>query len=414
MITGTEGLGRQDTGNKIKLKLLTSKNDEDQNKHIGIMSGGVGGGIGEDFGDLLQMEDQIILRLPLDLASEVRELVDKREIDDHISIKFKDERRALFKWKDKTFSSRLVDLPTILESSRTFDKKQILKTADICQMLIVDEEMEESKWKELKPLKKREYIHPHGIAPAFWHAKDMRFRKHLSKSKIQSIEDEVERLLQEDSESNIIRYEILDVQGDDEVDVGTPRMDNIRDDGRPFDASSGVVRPDGEDEERASNIDMDDFDIELAAELDRGFKELGHENEDEDNEEGDEDDEDEDEEDEFGDGSEMEDVEAEFGMGAEDDDDDEEDEFDDDSDNDGDSDGEQPGNERLIQKKLLNEEVAELEIMIQRKTRDLESARNDIIKKRFEENLQKLSSELDSKKAQLQAIEKEEEESKVA
>ncbi|KAJ1678598.1 hypothetical protein EV182_003726, partial [Spiromyces aspiralis] len=106
--------------NRIKLKLNTQglKCDEDHTK-------------GED-GEL-QLEEQVILRLPPEIANQVREKVDSREVDDSIEIKFKDERRALFRWKDKTYSARLVDLPTILESSRTFDKKQILKVADICQ-----------------------------------------------------------------------------------------------------------------------------------------------------------------------------------------------------------------------------------------------------------------------------------------
>jgi TATA-binding protein-associated factor Taf7 len=34
------------------------------------------------------------------------------------------------------FTSRLVDLPTVIESQKTIDSKTFYKTADICQILI--------------------------------------------------------------------------------------------------------------------------------------------------------------------------------------------------------------------------------------------------------------------------------------
>jgi transcription initiation factor TFIID subunit 7 len=37
------------------------------------------------------------------------------------------------------FTSKLVDLPTIMESHKTLDNKNFYKTADICQLLICKE-----------------------------------------------------------------------------------------------------------------------------------------------------------------------------------------------------------------------------------------------------------------------------------
>ncbi|KAJ2766438.1 hypothetical protein IWQ56_003726, partial [Coemansia nantahalensis] len=109
-----------------------------------------------------------------------------------------------------------------------------------------------------------------------------------------------------------------------------------------------------------ANEDLE-FDESLAAELEQGLEELGDDDEDD-----------------------------------EDDDDDESDDEDNDDDDD-----EQPSNERAMQMKLLGEEVAELEHTIKKKRADLDSAPNPIIRKRFEDIIQKLQNELDAKKLQL-------------
>ncbi|KAJ1940138.1 hypothetical protein GGF37_004102, partial [Kickxella alabastrina] len=76
-----------------------------------------------------------------------------------------------------------------------------------------------------------------------------------------------------------------------------------------------------------------------------------------------------------------------------DDDDDEESEEEDDDD--------EPNNERSMQMKLLGEEIAELERTIRKKGADLDSAPNPIIRRRFEDILQRLQQELDAKRQQL-------------
>ncbi|KAJ2380629.1 hypothetical protein GGI05_006243, partial [Coemansia sp. RSA 2603] len=60
-----------------------------------------------------------------------------------------------------------------------------------------------------------------------------------------------------------------------------------------------------------------------------------------------------------------------------------------------------PGNERALQIRLLGEETAELERMIQRKNDDLDSAPNPIIRRRFEDIIQRLRQELEAKREQL-------------
>ena len=45
-----------------------------------------------------------------------------------------DSRRAVFHIGNNCYSSKLVDLPSILESQKTLDNKQMFKVADICQV----------------------------------------------------------------------------------------------------------------------------------------------------------------------------------------------------------------------------------------------------------------------------------------
>jgi TATA-binding protein-associated factor Taf7 len=47
-----------------------------------------------------------------------------------------DSRRAVFHIGHSTYSSKLVDLPCIIESQKTLDGKQMFKVADICQVTL--------------------------------------------------------------------------------------------------------------------------------------------------------------------------------------------------------------------------------------------------------------------------------------
>ena len=45
-----------------------------------------------------------------------------------------DSRRAVFHIGHNLYSAKLVDLPSIIESQKTLDNKQMFKVADICQV----------------------------------------------------------------------------------------------------------------------------------------------------------------------------------------------------------------------------------------------------------------------------------------
>lgn len=102
----------------------------------------------------LVFEEQFILRLPQGEDCErLKKVASSREVSDDVWFKFKgmsttlrvypaiqssnialDSRRGIFHIGNSTYSSRLVDLPCVIESQKTLDNKQMFKVADICQV----------------------------------------------------------------------------------------------------------------------------------------------------------------------------------------------------------------------------------------------------------------------------------------
>ena len=99
----------------------------------------------------LVFEEQFILRFPSGGDCErLRKIASSREVSDDVWFKLKgvsttlpaipssnvvpDSRRGIFHVGNSTYSSKLVDLPCVIESQKTLDNKQMFKVADICQV----------------------------------------------------------------------------------------------------------------------------------------------------------------------------------------------------------------------------------------------------------------------------------------
>ncbi|KAJ6623501.1 TAFII55 protein conserved region-domain-containing protein [Mycena sp. CBHHK59/15] len=308
----------------------------------------------------LAFEEQFILRMPPgEDCEKLHKMVAAREVSNDVWFKFKDSRRAVFHIGNSTYSSKLVDLPCIIESQKTLDNKQMFKVADICQMLVVENRIDHDEPLGHKNFNIEEFIWPHGITPPLHHVRKRRFRKRVNRRTIESVEQAVERLLDEDSMASEVRYDILEnvnpdlsdsefIERDEPVDAPTPA---ISDSGDVF---AGGDAAEDEDEGDDSDEPDGDIDEELAAELDLA---LG-------DEEGDGDD--------------------------EDDEDDESEEDDEDDDDD----------EAVQSRKLLNEEIRDLEAAVAKKGNEIASSANLLIKKRFEDALKKLTADLEMKLAQ--------------
>ncbi|KAJ6502347.1 TAFII55 protein conserved region-domain-containing protein [Mycena sanguinolenta] len=307
----------------------------------------------------LAFEEQFILRMPPgEDCEKLRKMVTSREVTNDVWFKFKDSRRAVFHIGNNTYSSKLVDLPCIIESQKTLDNKQMFKVADICQMLVVENRIDHDEPLGHKNFNIEEFIWPHGLTPPLHHVRKRRFRKRVNKRTIESVEQAVERLLDEDSIASEVKYDILEnvnpdlsdsefIEREEPIDAPTPAIS----DGGDV-VGGGDTREDDEDSEESDEPDGE-IDEELAAELDLA---LG-------DEEGDGDDEDEDDE------------------SDEDDEDDDDDEV-------------------SQSRKLLNEEIRDLEAAVAKKENEIASSANILIKKRFEDALKKLTADLEMKRAQ--------------
>ncbi|CAO3625042.1 unnamed protein product [Cunninghamella blakesleeana] len=278
------------------------------------------------------------------MCDKLHEYVKKREIPEDVKLHFKDSRRGFFYLDGKKHDVTLVDLPTIIETQKTLDKKQFYKIADISQMLVVDGATLENPLSQQMNNKHHTdpYSYPHGLTPPLKYVRKRRFRKKLSKRAIEEVEREVERLLEVDATAEDVTYEVFDSREemDVESDIGTQDI---------------------------GSEDESDSDTDLAAAIDRDLEELEDVDDDDDN------------------------------------DDDDDDEDDEDSDEDEDEESGQTG--EIEQKQ---QEIAEIKQAIQRKDRDLLTAPNAMLKKRFEASIESLKKELALKEAHLAEMSKQE------
>lgn len=185
------------------------------------------------------------------------------DLKDRLFIELNTEsRKGRIKFDDEIFEARLVDLPCIVESLKTTDKKMFYKTADICQMLVCrtqddpwnssDEERQRAKKVAANPkASKKESKHdkykwPHGLAPPLKNVRRKRFRKVAKKKMVDyaEIETEVKQIFRADREAYKIDYEVLLVEGEledeDELDKNGDK-DNSLGNEDEYDSDLGVT-----------------------------------------------------------------------------------------------------------------------------------------------------------------------------
>lgn len=196
----------------------------------------------------LELENQFILRVPEKQAEALRQAIKSGgALSKRLAIKFENDiRHGLVQFDNWTMPARLFDLPTIIESYKTLDRKNFYKTADICQILIckedpdngetvnkcTNEEEKKSIYDDLFTsvggVGKREFLYPHGITPPLKNVRKRRFRKTLRKKYVDfsEIEKEVKRLFKFDCEAIDTRYEIVEENKLDKIQPTTFNVDN--------------------------------------------------------------------------------------------------------------------------------------------------------------------------------------------
>ncbi|KFM63575.1 Transcription initiation factor TFIID subunit 7, partial [Stegodyphus mimosarum] len=177
----------------------------------------------------VEVESQFILRLPPTPAAALRAAVRSgvMNLEDRLAIQLEaDMRHSTVQFDKWTLPAKLYDLPTIIESCKTLDRKIFYKTADISQIMIAHEGDAAKSDEEISPKKKdkdakdKRYILPYGLTPPLKNVRKRRFRKTLKKKYVDfpDVEKEVKRLLRTDTEAISVRYEVVNAE-DEKSDV---------------------------------------------------------------------------------------------------------------------------------------------------------------------------------------------------
>ncbi|ANB14991.1 Taf7p [Sugiyamaella lignohabitans] len=395
------------------------------------------------------IEEAVILRmLPGEHLDYLRAACEQGDLS-KVSIKFKDPRRAVVTIHDQLFAAQLVDLPTVTEAQKSFDRKNIYKSADVCQMLLVTEPIELEE--EALSIKLVPQQYPHGLTPPMYYARQRRFRKRISNKVIETVEAKVDELFRLDEEAEESRYELLNpnmlatsgssagmAAANASASGGSRSPRASSEPSTPFDMLAGGEEIEVDEGEVEVEVDGEEDDDLLGLELERALQEEGEAG-------GDGDLQDDAEDDDDGMFSERKsttskgkskgknksaassgDVStpaetpgAETGAetGVDDDEEEEDDEDDDDDDDsDDDDDNENDDNrddmdedqiEAMYHNQLLKEEISELESTIEAKQRDANNTVNQIMKGRLLDVVNKLRQELEMKRRVLKVSDKE-------
>jgi transcription initiation factor TFIID subunit 7 len=87
-----------------------------------------------------QQDEMFLLRVPPQLAERLRRLLADEggaNLASEIELQFTDERLGSLRVGGDTFPAKLLDLPTRVESWKTLDDTNLVKSADIGQVIVV-------------------------------------------------------------------------------------------------------------------------------------------------------------------------------------------------------------------------------------------------------------------------------------
>lgn len=300
-------------------------------------------------------------------------------------------RRAAVTVQKHVYAATLVDLPCIIEGMKSWDKRGWWKSADICQMLWVFAPIAREEEAKTIPLPAiidpKTHQYPHGLTPPMHYARKRRFRKRISRTAIEAVEAEVDRLLAEDKAAESSSWTMFDVEDSNRQSAFSPEASSPEGYGEgeyseDDDAEGEVDDTVGyfDQQHHANGLADDDMNAELEAELEAAMQ--------------------------------AEDAEAATPMSnalngetpanAEEDSGDESAE-DEDADDEGDSESEVDEEKRAknAQQQGMREDIRELGLQIENVQAQLAAQTNMLLKKRLEDSVRKLKAELQLKKSSL-------------
>ncbi|KAL6542865.1 transcription initiation factor TFIID subunit 7 [Orobanche hederae] len=151
------------------------------------------------------MEEQFILRVPPAVAERIERLLNdsgSSSEEKSLDLSFSDDgRTGTFAIGNDRFSASLLDLPTVVESYKTYDDNVLIKTADIGQMIMVREEGESVP---------EAVEYRHGLTPPMRDARRRRFRREpdLNPEVVRRVEKDLQNIMAGGTAENM-DYELL-------------------------------------------------------------------------------------------------------------------------------------------------------------------------------------------------------------
>ncbi|KAI8537557.1 hypothetical protein RHMOL_Rhmol09G0033200 [Rhododendron molle] len=147
------------------------------------------------------MEEQFILRVPPSVAERTDRLLSENASsssdDKSLDLSFsEDGRSGTFMIGNERFPTSLLDLPSIVESYKTYDDSVLIKTADIGQVIMVREEGDAAP--DVVEYK-------HGLTPPMRDARRRRFRREpdLHPELVQRVEKDLVNIMAGGTAENV-------------------------------------------------------------------------------------------------------------------------------------------------------------------------------------------------------------------
>lgn len=138
-------------------------------------------------------------------------------------------RKAMVIIQGRYYAASMVELPCVIESLKSWNKKDWVKTADVCQMLLVlgrvNNEEEAKKFPRPREVEPDSHRYPHGLTPPMHWVRKRRFRPRKSYLDVERIETHTESLMQADEDAEETRYELVDSDAEMSPDQGSEDED---------------------------------------------------------------------------------------------------------------------------------------------------------------------------------------------
>ncbi|KAF1832929.1 hypothetical protein BDW02DRAFT_570523 [Decorospora gaudefroyi] len=178
------------------------------------------------------IESQFVLRMkPGADCDLLRKSIEEKTIGKSISqggpgvhFRFFDRegRRAMLTIQGRMYAATMVELPAVIESLKSWNKKDWVKTADVCQMLLVLDRVQNEEEARKFPLPSivspDSHRFPHGLTPPMRWARKRRFRPRKSYIDVERAEAQMNRLLAADENAVSTRYDMADSEAETSED----------------------------------------------------------------------------------------------------------------------------------------------------------------------------------------------------